>query len=88
MAEKLPTTNEQIEELNENLEILSSEIDEANSKKQSFIRGLFVGVGTAIGASIIAALILAIVGGIITSLQGVPFFAAIGEWLKTQGIIQ
>ncbi len=79
--------SDQIEELNENLEILTHEIDESNSKKQSFIKGIFLGVGTTLGATIIAAILIAILVWIFTTFENVPLIGDILRWLNVRQYI-
>ncbi|MEZ4211128.1 MAG: DUF5665 domain-containing protein [Candidatus Paceibacterota bacterium] len=78
---------EQIEELNENLEILSHEIEETNSPKRSFVRGIFLGVGTTVGTTIVAALLIAIILWLLKTFQNVPFIGDILEWLNIEKYI-
>ncbi len=80
-------TKEQIEELNENLEHLNQEIEETNSKKNSFIKGIFMGVGTTLGATIIAALILTILVWIFKTFENVPLIGDILQWLNIEQYI-
>ena len=80
--------NEQIEELNENLEILSQEIEKTNSPKKSFLRGIFLGVGTTLGATIIAAIIITILVWIFKTFENVPIIGDILEWLNVEQYIK
>lgn len=79
---------EQIQELSENIEILSQEIEETNSPKHSFIRGIFLGVGTTVGTTIVAALLIAIVLWLLKTFQNVPFIGDILEWLNIEQYLQ
>jgi cell division septal protein FtsQ len=78
---------DQIEELNENLEILTQEIEETNSRKNSFIKGLFVGVGTTLGATIIAAIIITILVWVFKTFENVPLIGDILRWLNIEQYI-
>jgi tetrahydromethanopterin S-methyltransferase subunit G len=52
---------EEIEELSQSLDELTEKIEETNSMKRTFLRGLVMGVGTFIGATILAALVITII---------------------------
>jgi tetrahydromethanopterin S-methyltransferase subunit G len=52
---------EELGELNENIEELTEKIEETNSMKRVFMRGVVMGIGTFIGATILAALAIAII---------------------------
>ena len=83
-----PKTREELEDLNQNLEILSSEIDESNSRKHSFIRGLFLGVGTTIGATVIAAILIAGLVWVFKTVENVLLIGDILRWLNIEQYIQ
>ena len=78
----------QIDELNENLEELTKEIDESNSNQKSFIKGLFLGVGSTLGATIIAAMIIAALVWLLNIFQDVPFVNDIIDWLNIKQYIE
>jgi len=67
---------EQTESLNEKtlkeLRRLNRQLADRNSKKQTFIRGIYRGVGAAIGATVIAAIVLSALSFSIEKLENVP----------------
>jgi hypothetical protein len=75
------------EKLISSLETLSTKIDDFNSKKSSFVRGIYIGVGTAIGASVIAAIALALLGLFLNSFEDVGFINFLTDWLNTGNVI-
>ena len=54
------------------LKKLNKQLAERNSRKQTFIRGIFRGVGAAIGATVIAAVVLSALSFSIEKLENVP----------------
>ncbi|MCA9346215.1 hypothetical protein KC960_01870 [Candidatus Saccharibacteria bacterium] len=67
---------EQTESVNEKtlkeLRRLNRQLADRNSKKQTFIRGIYRGVGAAIGATVIAAIVLSALSFSIEKLENVP----------------
>ncbi len=51
---------------------MNKQLAERNSKKQTFIRGIYRGVGAAIGATVIAAIVLSALSFSIEKLEEVP----------------
>lgn len=54
------------------LKKLNKQLAERNSKKQTFIRGIYRGVGAAIGATVIAAIVFSALSFSIEKLENVP----------------
>lgn len=54
------------------LRLMNKQLAERNSKKQTFIRGIYRGVGAAIGATVIAAIVLSALSFSIEKLEEVP----------------
>ncbi len=72
----------EVKKLNHSIEELTNEIDESNSNKKSFIKGIFLGVGTTLGATIITAVIVTILVWLLSVFQDVPFVSDIIDWLN------
>ena len=74
---------EQIGSVNEKtlkeLRRLNRQLADRNSKKQTFIRGIYRGVGAAIGATVIAAIVLSALSFSIEKLENVPVLDALIE---------
>ncbi len=77
----------EVKKLNQSIEELTNEIDESNSNKKSFVKGIFLGVGTAFGATIITAIIATIVVWLLSIFQDVPFVSDIIDWLRIEDYI-
>ncbi|MEZ4103295.1 MAG: DUF5665 domain-containing protein [Candidatus Paceibacterota bacterium] len=53
-------------------------------KKNSFIKGIFLGVGTTLGATIIAAVIVTILVWVFKTFENVPLIGDILKWLNVE----
>jgi hypothetical protein len=61
-------------QLAENIQELTKQIQRANSPWKSLGRGILFGIGSVVGASIIAAIVLWALTGVVNSLKDIPRF--------------
>lgn len=73
MANKQQTHQDSVDEKTlKELRHLNKQLAERNSKKQTFIHGIYRGLGAAIGATVIAAIVLSALSFSIDKLENVP----------------
>ncbi|NTU67163.1 MAG: hypothetical protein HGB08_04555 [Candidatus Moranbacteria bacterium] len=63
---------DEYQELIKSISDLEKQIGSSNSLRKNFLRGIFIGIGSAIGASVIAAIAITTLAKIFHSIKDVP----------------